>query len=529
MRAVYSTAQSAIAWLGEATHDEGTAFHLAANALYHSSDEAPGPMAALLNKPYWSRVWIVQEFLLAKSLDLWCGDHRANANQFTEVLSRIDPNKDPESLRVWESPGRKMLQYREYWRRHRTNTRYAQYFRLRALVRSFSSSSCTERYDKVYALLGIARDATEQPNPIEPDYDKPGVQVVIDVLRNQSGKRTHGDLEENRFIEVLRTSLDVSRIELARSILESNQDIEPHLFVLATGVQPVTSLRLVGSVTEWRSLKLGERLSPSDRTTFGALASREHMDVLESFNYYRWHTLENEPFLAHTIAQSAKKFIERVVQGAPAKSRKARSRSHSDSDIINALADSFLQAAAHSTASMHEHPELWEPGDKDYKLFIGTNGLRGIVHNRVRLSSDLRLALFGGAENAEPRNALLLQTFGVGHWYVAGVAHILDFGASSAGAQNSSAAAASWKDMMWSMLDRRGSSGVSNGFEVEKKVCLKYDTLLGLLDLCRCEVLDEEQLRRVLEDSIRMEMEDPGHDCHREGGPCNTLHLHPAR
>jgi len=42
----------------------------------------------LSNRPYWSRVWVIQEFLLGQNVELHCSDNRINWLDFQEFLCR---------------------------------------------------------------------------------------------------------------------------------------------------------------------------------------------------------------------------------------------------------------------------------------------------------------------------------------------------------------------------------------------------------------------------------------------------------
>jgi hypothetical protein len=88
MSDIYSGAAYVIAWLGQSFYDISVAFTMIAGpqklTFPHSQDTRHirsgrqwKALARLLNRPYWTRVWIIQEFLFAKSLELWCGEHKA--------------------------------------------------------------------------------------------------------------------------------------------------------------------------------------------------------------------------------------------------------------------------------------------------------------------------------------------------------------------------------------------------------------------------------------------------------------------
>lgn len=45
-------------------------------------------MADLANRPYWSRFWVIQEFLLGRYVELYCSDNQINWLEFQSILCR---------------------------------------------------------------------------------------------------------------------------------------------------------------------------------------------------------------------------------------------------------------------------------------------------------------------------------------------------------------------------------------------------------------------------------------------------------
>jgi hypothetical protein len=77
-------------------------------------------MRSVVTKPYWSRVWVVQEVLLPHKLEIWLGEYRADADELRELLlsfevtPRILPGIEP----INSVPGLKLLDCRRYfWNR----------------------------------------------------------------------------------------------------------------------------------------------------------------------------------------------------------------------------------------------------------------------------------------------------------------------------------------------------------------------------------------------------------------------------
>lgn len=84
MGAIYSKASQVLVWLGELSPEAEIAFlylgHYQDQRLNESKhrslleQKAREGFEDIAGRPYWMRLWIVQEIMLAKSVTIWCGD-----------------------------------------------------------------------------------------------------------------------------------------------------------------------------------------------------------------------------------------------------------------------------------------------------------------------------------------------------------------------------------------------------------------------------------------------------------------------
>jgi hypothetical protein len=107
MGSLYSLAKGVIVWLGVADRkaDDGFAYFAKVRAPLGKKwkDEVASPadsgwqgVIELHNRPYWKRLWIIQEFVNANDIEIHCGSHRISWKDWmyatkvmTEALSRI--------------------------------------------------------------------------------------------------------------------------------------------------------------------------------------------------------------------------------------------------------------------------------------------------------------------------------------------------------------------------------------------------------------------------------------------------------
>jgi hypothetical protein len=196
MRQIYSSARQVIIWLGEGTAMSGLAmdflqgkgapklFELAPNdALAIETENTDFWLAFgqdIMRRPYWSRVWIIQEIVFALEATVICGSksvpwenvERAVAialkNQLDIVsislpkrrLSRADVPISIEALRMTIRSGKPMPPL--WW-----------------VLSVFNGCEATQPADMVYALLGLADDPASQALIV--DYAKPVTEIYKEV------------------------------------------------------------------------------------------------------------------------------------------------------------------------------------------------------------------------------------------------------------------------------------------------------------------------------------------------------------
>ncbi|KAK3623603.1 hypothetical protein LTR56_019751 [Elasticomyces elasticus] len=126
----------------------------------------------LCERAYWGRLWVLQELLLARKIQVMCGSKLTTWELFTHFILELhnsddfsEPLKSSAAIRMAEfvsaEPGSVPLTEMCLASRH-----------LR----------CTEPRDRVYALLGVANQGR---TTIEPDYQVPLPALANALLRNK--------------------------------------------------------------------------------------------------------------------------------------------------------------------------------------------------------------------------------------------------------------------------------------------------------------------------------------------------------
>lgn len=167
MRQIYANAKTVSIWLGEA--DINMSSDIAMGFLQEMllsqgdagsqivwSEETARAVSKLLNRPYWSRIWIVQELFLARSIVIFCGsrhcewralDHLANTVFRHARINKIIEIGHLKAVQL--GLARKLYQVE------------LKYLSLLELLVTFSNHEATNVLDKVYGVCGLARGGTD--------------------------------------------------------------------------------------------------------------------------------------------------------------------------------------------------------------------------------------------------------------------------------------------------------------------------------------------------------------------------------
>lgn len=159
-------------------------------------------IANLANRPYWTRFWVIQEFLLSQNVQLFCSGNWVDWQNFKDILCReadIDPYRDAYindiSSADTSSYGALPLVMGRHPDRHPELLQP-----LYELLILHRRSKCKDPRDRVFALLGlIPLDDRANLGRFFPDYTLSEENVVIITLAHllqANNKRIDPDSEE---------------------------------------------------------------------------------------------------------------------------------------------------------------------------------------------------------------------------------------------------------------------------------------------------------------------------------------------
>ncbi|KAH7091383.1 heterokaryon incompatibility protein-domain-containing protein [Paraphoma chrysanthemicola] len=216
MGLIYHQAQGVLAWLGRHSRDSDHAIRFVKSValsgdvndciriLENTYDGAPVLKAqyqhattSFFARPYWGRLWVVQEMNLARSVSFYCGPTEFSLSELKRIIR--------DSLKLWEAPTinpdamRLIIDSQdliamtaipndtETWaslKLLRAPLRNAR-TRLRSLVWLHCDAACVDPRDKIYGLLSLATDygaALAEELLLDVDYNKTTAEVFWDFL-----------------------------------------------------------------------------------------------------------------------------------------------------------------------------------------------------------------------------------------------------------------------------------------------------------------------------------------------------------
>lgn len=214
MDSMYGDAEEVVVWLGGESHESNEAMDLikqwsewfdrggrtdanaVARALPLAFDaSAVGALGNLLRRPYWERVWVVQEVACAKEVVVMCGrktlpfdDFEKACAAWDRVCGSLGPRPGDVSRHSLLDSARQRNLRQMIWYRDFRIMSYTDWDQPRApfleVIESCRHLKCSDPRDKIYGFLTLGGPHTKHFTAIaSPDYNKAVTQVYCEVAR----------------------------------------------------------------------------------------------------------------------------------------------------------------------------------------------------------------------------------------------------------------------------------------------------------------------------------------------------------
>jgi hypothetical protein len=197
MAFIYPRAKEVIVWLGDTSLP---LFH----GGFDASDWGNSPQSfEVARHPYWTRMWVVQELVLAQNIVIWYG-----WGQYTweELKSKIIG----DAAKELEKKAEPIMRQR--------GLRHTNMNRMEKLLETFQEAQCTEPRDKIFGLLGMAHDCDSDVLPV--DYEEPYFHLYSRMINLHKSMPLTWDLvAESPFREIERQVMLVRFSQLVQRTL----------------------------------------------------------------------------------------------------------------------------------------------------------------------------------------------------------------------------------------------------------------------------------------------------------------------
>ncbi|KAF7516735.1 hypothetical protein G7054_g14035 [Neopestalotiopsis clavispora] len=173
MSVIFSHATQTIAWLGREENNSALAMQTLAAKQCPQELTSTVSLAqrwtaidALFSRPYFERMWIVQEVLLSQRLLLLCGPSFCSWHDIIwfQNQEQMWKKEDLHIISRWPST---LISTKGYLNRHHS-TESVQ--KLQYLLLHVRDRQCLDKRDKIYALLGIINQSSDSDARLEADY-----------------------------------------------------------------------------------------------------------------------------------------------------------------------------------------------------------------------------------------------------------------------------------------------------------------------------------------------------------------------
>lgn len=168
------------------------------------------PLQTFVARPYWRRLWVIQEIAVATKLTIWCGCDTMDWSQFASRYLGLDiaPMSVPVDLDSDTVQVSTLAEHQSIIKRADRRTIDFYYngelghlarlaglrsggYKLVDLMRMGKYSECDLRHDRVYALLSLEqRDSSNAV--IVPNYRLSMAELALELLQTPSGPHRKG-------------------------------------------------------------------------------------------------------------------------------------------------------------------------------------------------------------------------------------------------------------------------------------------------------------------------------------------------
>ena len=218
-------------WLGESADSSDCAMdllNLVTTMKFSDLSYQPDPFAweainSLFKRQWWTRLWVVQETLLARRAIVHCGEKAVDLERFVQFkgMESLYRRRNGPRLQSISSPMSHILLD---WRRVKDRIAKNK-LTLFELISITGESKCKEKKDNIFALLSLC--TAKEREYFSPYYELPDRSLMVKVAQYFMDTR-----ELQSPMKFLQTHQDGKTVELPSWVPDyTSEDVEAHLII----------------------------------------------------------------------------------------------------------------------------------------------------------------------------------------------------------------------------------------------------------------------------------------------------------
>jgi hypothetical protein len=174
MGEIYSRAERVIVWFGAVSERVENAMEELCNhrSLWGSSKGAGAGSTELYELAYWSRAWVVQEYVLAREITIWGGTRQMR-----------NPTLTASGSSLWTNLPAIIVIAARHRRISRRDLEFSHSTMLTLLLQVRRDLHCADPRDRIYSLLSLLDPAGPERLAITPDYSVSTSDLFSSVVR----------------------------------------------------------------------------------------------------------------------------------------------------------------------------------------------------------------------------------------------------------------------------------------------------------------------------------------------------------
>jgi hypothetical protein len=224
MRDIYMVAEEVLVWLGPAEQEDALSWPSPVAQDFDTND-ALGVYLDIASRPYWTRVWIIQEFVLGRNIVLQCGHVLRTLKDFdVEFPAEI---RQAAKQRPGVQQMRRLFDLKKRYKFPGPGLDIGQ------AIKFAASSHATDPRDNVYGVLGLV-GIHARAEPLKVDYSLSPCEVYRKVVG-------YLHYQQARHVPVIRTS-NIAQLSKQDALAKETHDAKQCDGLRCGALNEVTSL-----------------------------------------------------------------------------------------------------------------------------------------------------------------------------------------------------------------------------------------------------------------------------------------------